>query len=97
MHWTEPIPPDLTEPVDLRPLLKSVVCPADGECLAGGVHGPDAIILSTTDSWTDHSEEKIQGIEGAAPTITSFGCESADRCVAVGSTSLVGVRAPGRG
>ncbi|HEX4729849.1 MAG TPA: hypothetical protein VH299_01195 [Solirubrobacterales bacterium] len=94
MHWTEPIPPDLTEPVDLRPLLKSVACPADGECLAGGVHGPNAIILSTTDNWTDHSEEKIQGIEGAAPTITSFGCESADRCVAVGSTSLVGVRKP---
>jgi hypothetical protein len=35
-----------------------------------------------------------KGIEGAAPMIKSFGCDSANRCVAVGSTSLVGVRKP---
>ena len=94
MHWSELTLPNATEPVATRPLLKSVACPADGECLVGGVHGADAVIASTTDNWADFSYEKIQGIEGAAPTITAFGCESADKCVAVGSTSLVGERKP---
>jgi photosystem II stability/assembly factor-like uncharacterized protein len=93
MHWSERILPSPLDPVETRPLLKSVACPANGTCLAGGVHGPKAIIASTTDNWADFSYDEIDGIEGAAPTVTSFGCESVDRCVAVGSTSLVGVRA----
>jgi photosystem II stability/assembly factor-like uncharacterized protein len=92
MHWSELTLPNTTEPVATRPLLKSVACPADGQCLVGGIHGPDAVIAATTNNWAEFSYEKIQGIEGAAPTITAFGCESADRCVAVGSTSLVGER-----
>jgi hypothetical protein len=92
MHWTEQILPNLLVPVATRPLFKSVACPADGVCLAGGVHGPDAIIASTTDDWTDFSYDQIPGIEGALPTVTSFGCQTVDRCVAVGSTALIGVR-----
>jgi hypothetical protein len=92
MHWTERILPSIQTPVDQRPALASVTCPADGVCLAGGVNGDEAIIASTTNNWTDFSYDKIQGIEGAAATIKSFGCETVDRCVAVGSTSLIGVR-----
>ena len=92
MRWTEHVLPNELEPVENRPLFKSVACPADGVCLAGGVHGPDAIIASTTNNWADFSYQKIAGIEGAAPTIKSFGCETAQRCVAVGSTALIGVR-----
>jgi len=92
MRWTELVLPNERAPAATRPLLKSVACPADGVCLAGGVHGPDAIIASTTNDWADFSYDQLPGIEGAAPTITSFGWETADRCVAVGSTALVGVR-----
>jgi photosystem II stability/assembly factor-like uncharacterized protein len=94
MHWTETIVPSELTPVDTRPKLRSVACPANGVCLVGGEKTPDAAILSTTNNWADFSYEKIQGIEGAAPMIKSFGCESVNRCVAVGSTSLVGVRKP---
>lgn len=90
MRWTRHIVPE-DVPVDERPLLSSVACPADGVCLAGGIHGDDAIVASTRNGWKDFSYDKIPGIEGAAPTITGFGCESVDRCVAVGSTALVGV------
>jgi photosystem II stability/assembly factor-like uncharacterized protein len=92
MHWTERVLPSAAVPPADRPLLTSVACPSESVCLAGGIHGPDAIIASTTNSWTDFSYDKIQGIEGAAPTIKSFGCETVERCVAVGSTALVGVR-----
>ncbi len=92
MHWTELILPNDRVPVDDRPLLKSVACPAVGVCLAGGIHGPDAIIASTTNNWADFSYQQIQGIEGSAVTIKSFGCETVDRCVAVGGTALIGVR-----
>jgi photosystem II stability/assembly factor-like uncharacterized protein len=94
MHWKELILPSVAEPPEKRPTFKSVACPADGVCLAGGVHGADAIIASTKNNWDDWSYEKISGLEGAAPTVAGFGCESVDRCVAVGSTSLVGTRTP---
>jgi photosystem II stability/assembly factor-like uncharacterized protein len=97
MHWKELILPNVVEPVEKRPLFKSVACPADGVCLVGGVHGPNAIIASTTNDWDDHSIDEIEGIEGAAPTIMAFGCQSADNCVAVGSTSLIGDRDRPRG
>jgi photosystem II stability/assembly factor-like uncharacterized protein len=96
MHWDEMVLPNQLEPVETRPLLKSVACPASGVCLVGGIHGPNAVIASTTNNWADFSFEEIEGIEGAAPTITSFGCESVNRCVAVGSTALVGTRKPAR-
>lgn len=96
MHWTERILPNELEPVETRPMLKSVACPASGVCLVGGIHEPNAVIASTTNNWDDFSYEEIEGIEGAAPTIKSFGCDSVNRCVAVGSTSLLGVRKPSR-
>ncbi len=92
MRWTERVLPSPTAPVDTRPDLESVACPADGVCLAGGVHGALAIIASTTNNWVDFSYQKIPAIEGAKTTISSFGCETAYRCVAVGGTALVGVR-----
>ncbi len=92
MHWTELVLPNARVPVADRPLLKSVACPAVGVCLAGGIHGPDAVIASTTNNWADFSYDQIAGIEGAAPTIKAFGCKTVDRCVAVGSTALIGVR-----
>ena len=94
MHWNELTLPNKIAPGENRPLLKSVACPAYGVCLAGGIHGADAIIASTKDDWADYAYEKIEGIEGAAPAITGFGCESTDRCVAVGGTSLIGTRKP---
>ncbi len=90
LHFKRHIVPEGV-PVDERPLLASVACPANGVCLAGGIHGDEAIVASTRNDWTDFSYDKIAGIEGAAPTITAFGCESVDRCVAVGTTALVGV------
>jgi hypothetical protein len=97
MHWTEHIVPGRLVPEEDLPKLKSVACPANGTCLAGGVHGPNAIIVSTTNNWDDFSYDELEGIEGAAPTIKSFGCDSVNRCVAVGSTSLVGARKPSNG
>ena len=95
MSWTEQIVPDPTEPVLERPLWSSVACPADGVCLAGGVHGSDAVIASTADNWKNFAYDAIPGIEGDMPTVKAFGCESVNRCVAVGGTSLVGVRTGG--
>jgi hypothetical protein len=92
LRWDDLILPSKTAPVDKRPLLKSVACPADGVCLAGGVNGLNAIIASTQNGWDDFSYDEIEGIEGAAPTITALGCHSVDSCVAVGSTSLLGLR-----
>jgi photosystem II stability/assembly factor-like uncharacterized protein len=93
MHWTERIIP-AGVPISDRPLWTSVACPADGVCLAGGEHGTNAVIGSTTNNWTDFSYDKISGIEGKEPKVTAFGCASVDRCVGVGSTALVGVRKP---
>ncbi len=94
MHYKELILPTKLQPGEKRPLLKSVACPADGVCLAGGIRGADAIIASTKNNWADYAYEKIEGIEGASPTVAAFGCESINRCVAVGGTSLLGKRKP---
>jgi hypothetical protein len=48
------------------------------------------VIASTTDFWKQYSFDEFGGAEGAEPTIKAFGCEN--RCVAVGSTALVGER-----
>ncbi len=93
LHWTARTIPD-GAPVSERPALKTVACPADGVCLAGGVHGADAIIATTTNTWADYTYDAIEGLEGGAPTVKGFGCESIDRCVAVGDTALIGVRRP---
>jgi hypothetical protein len=94
-RWNEYILPSKDTPIDTRPLLQGVACPADGDCLAGGIHGSDAIIASTTDNWAQFTYEMFQGIEVDGPaSILSFGCESVNRCVAVGGTALVGVRKP---
>lgn len=92
LHWTKHVVPEGLPEAD-RPRLDGVACPANGVCLAGGIHGQDGIIVSTRDNWTDYSYDKIKGIDlqGVEPTISGFGCESVDRCVAVGSTALVGV------
>jgi hypothetical protein len=92
LEWQERIIPSATSIPEARPKLTSVTCPAKGVCLAGGEHGPDAIIASTTNNWLDFSYDKIQGIEGADPAVNAIGCETVDRCVAVGGTALVGVR-----
>jgi hypothetical protein len=98
MDWTEhTIEPEPGTPVALLPAFKSVACPGDGVCLVGGVHGPDAIISSTKDNWTDWTYEKIEGIEGASPTVAAFGCETVNNCVGVGGGSLVGARKPATG
>jgi photosystem II stability/assembly factor-like uncharacterized protein len=98
MNWTEhTIEPEPGTPVALLPAFKSVACPGDGVCLVGGVHGPDAIISSTKNNWTDWTYEKIEGIEGASPTVAAFGCETVNNCVGVGGGSLVGARKPAAG
>jgi photosystem II stability/assembly factor-like uncharacterized protein len=93
MHWNEHILLNESEVAALRPVLSSVACPADGECLVGGFHGAKAFLASTTNNWADDSINEFEGIEGA-PALTAIGCKSPDRCVAVGSTSLVGIRKP---
>jgi photosystem II stability/assembly factor-like uncharacterized protein len=93
-HWTEHILPSPTTPIGLRPEFKSVVCPADGVCLAGGIQPPRSLIISTKDNWENWSSDELEGIEGANPTVAGFGCETIDRCIAIGGTSIVGVRKP---
>ncbi len=92
LEWKERIIPSAATAPDLRPNLTSVTCPANRVCLAGGIHGPDAIIASTTNNWFDFSYDKIEGIEGTEPIVNAIGCETVDHCVAVGGTALVGVR-----
>lgn len=92
MDWSEFVLPSADLPPALRPEFDSVTCPADGVCLVGGKHGDKAVIASTTNHWADFSLQEIEGIEGASPAVEAFGCESVDRCVGVGGTSLVGVR-----
>ncbi|HEX3736228.1 MAG TPA: sialidase family protein [Solirubrobacterales bacterium] len=93
MEWTEHIIKETPKtPEAERPAFKSVACPGDGVCLVGGVHGPDAIISSTKNNWNDWTYEKIEGIEGASPTVSAFGCETVNGCVGVGGGSLVGTR-----
>jgi hypothetical protein len=94
MDWDEFVLPSPTVVPALRPDFSSVECPADGVCLVGGTHGDKAVIASTTSDWADYSIDEIVGVEGAAPSVEGIGCESVDKCVGVGGTSLVGVRPP---
>lgn len=92
LDWSEQrIPPNV--PIDDLPILTSVSCPAAGFCIAGGTHGPEAVVASTTNGWADFSYDEIDGLRGAI-AVNSFGCESVDRCVAVGDGVLIGVRNP---
>ncbi len=92
MHWNEFVLPSAAVEPALRPDFGTVACPADGVCLIGGKHADKAVIASTTNNWADFSIQEIAGIEGASPAVEAFGCESVDRCVGVGGTSLVGSR-----
>jgi photosystem II stability/assembly factor-like uncharacterized protein len=94
MHWTEHVFPNADTVPALRPEFKSVACPADGVCLAGGIKSPKSFIASTKDGWKTWSFDELEGIEGANPTVAGFGCETVDRCIAVGGTAMVGVRRP---
>ncbi|HEY8581516.1 MAG TPA: hypothetical protein VIL49_01165, partial [Capillimicrobium sp.] len=84
-------PPDVT--IDKLPDYTSVTCPQAGFCMAGGMQGVQSIVASTVNNWADFSYDTIGDLR-AAPGIAGFGCESVNRCVAVGSTVLVGVRTP---
>lgn len=95
LKWDETILPTKDTPIEQRPSLDSVACPSRNVCLAGGIHGPNVIIASTTDFWTHFSLDEFGGVEGAEPTIKAFGCETVNRCVAVGSTALIGERKRG--
>jgi hypothetical protein len=95
LDWDEQaIPPNV--PIADRPVLTSVTCPAAGFCIAGGTHGPQAVIASTTNDWADFAYDELDDLRGSI-AVNGFGCESVDRCVAVGDTVLVGVRTPAAG
>jgi hypothetical protein len=96
MHWSEFVLPSPAVEPALRPNFTSVSCPADGVCLVGGEHGDKAVIASTLDNWANFSIQDIEGIEGATVGVGAIGCESVEHCVAVGGTSLVGVRKAAR-
>jgi hypothetical protein len=95
--WTKHVLPSPKSPVEDRPALMSVACPAINFCLAGGHLKANAIIASTTDFWANFTLDQIPPITpGQSPTIKAFSCESVNRCVAVGDTVLVGRRKIGR-
>jgi len=92
MEWTPqvlPIRPTVAE----LPSYSSVSCPANGFCMVGGKHGPQSVVMSTVDFFSTYSYDEIGDIRDA-PGITSFGCESINRCVGVGMTVLLGLRTP---
>jgi hypothetical protein len=93
MHWEEHSIAT-TEIVDKRPALTSVTCPSAGYCLAAGAHAGSAYIATTQDNWATYSEDSIEGIESASPTINAIVCPTPERCIAIGDTALVGVRSP---
>ena len=80
-------------PVGSLPDYTSVTCPQAGFCMVGGKQGVQSVVASTLDGFTTYSYDKIGDLR-AAPGISGFGCESVNRCVAVGSTVLVGTRTP---
>jgi len=93
MHWEEHSIAT-QEVVDDRPALTSVTCPAAGYCLAAGAHAGSAYIATTQNFWASYTEDAIDGIESASPTINAILCPTLERCIAIGETALVGVRNP---
>jgi hypothetical protein len=95
LNWTAHQFPQLPPPVpeDALPTYTSVTCPQAGFCMAGGAHGVQAIVASTTNNWADYSYDEIGDIR-ASPILAGFSCVTLNRCLAVGSTALVGIRTP---
>ena len=92
MDWSQQTIP-VGVPVGSLPDYTSITCPSAGFCMAGGKQGVQSIVASTLDGYATYSYDKIGDLR-AAPGISGFGCESVNRCIAVGSTVLVGVRNP---
>jgi hypothetical protein len=92
MDWAQQTIP-VGVPVGSLPDYTSVTCPSDGFCMLGGKQGVQSIVASTLDGFATYSYDEIGDLR-AAPGVTGFGCESVNRCVAVGSTVLLGIRNP---
>ncbi len=92
LDWSQQtIPPNV--PVDELPDYTSVNCPKPGFCLVGGKHGAVSVVTSTIDYFSTYSYDEIGDLR-AAVGVSGFGCESINRCIAVGSTVLLGIRNP---
>lgn len=92
MNWAaQVIPPNV--PVSALPVYSSVACPSGGFCMVGGKHGAQTVVASTLDGFATYSYDAIGDLR-AAPGVSGFGCASVDRCLAVGSTVLLGLRTP---
>jgi hypothetical protein len=61
--------------------------------MIGGKHGAFTVVTSTVDNFVTYSYDEIGDIR-AAVGVSGFGCESINRCIAVGSTVLLGIRNP---
>ncbi len=91
-NWTEVILP-VDTPVGSLPVYNSATCPVNGFCMVGGLQGKQTIVTSTTDSFSTYSYDKIGDLR-TQPGVKGFACETLNRCVAVGSTVLLGLRNP---
>ncbi len=92
LDWSQQTIP-ANVPVDELPDYTSIDCPLAGFCMIGGKHGAFSIVTSTVDNFVTYSYDEIGDIR-AAVGVSGFGCESINRCIAVGSTVLVGIRNP---
>lgn len=92
MNWTEQTIPEGV-PVSDLPVYSSVTCPRSEFCMVGGKHGAQTIVTSTVDGFATYSYDAIGDLR-AAPGVSGFACESVNRCIAVGSTVLLGIRTP---
>lgn len=92
MNWAQQTIPQ-NVPVSALPVYSSVTCPSAGFCMVGGKHGAQTIVTSTLDGFATYSYDAIGDLR-AAPGVSGFGCESVNRCIAVGSTVLLGLRNP---
>ena len=92
MNWAQQTIPQ-NVPVSDLPEYTSVTCPSAGFCMVGGKHGAQTVVTSTLDGFATYSYDAIGDLR-AAPGVSGFGCESANRCIAVGSTVLLGLRNP---
>ncbi|MDO8730998.1 MAG: hypothetical protein Q7L55_00245 [Actinomycetota bacterium] len=91
-NWTQMTLP-VDTPVGSLPVYNSATCPVNGFCMIGGLQGKQTIVTSTVDNFASYSYDKIGDIRDQ-PGVKGFGCESVNRCVAVGSTVLLGLRNP---
>ena len=94
MHWNETILPSPVAPDEDRPMLKSVACPADGDCLVGGGHGANASSPRRPTTGPTTPTRRSTGSRARHRRSAAFGCESAVHCVAVGGTSWSALRKP---